>query len=132
MTESAAAYSDDLGIVIDGESIQQTTDGKQFWLNITAQLPDEGDHELNCMWFRSMFLTCVSKANQTPVITNLLKGRILFAGDIKKVMGKTAMVRLSLRVNLVKEIGRELFKDSYYVQVSARHLLSNQVVVERV
>lgn len=132
MTDSATAYSENLGIVIDGDPIQQTADGKEFWLKITAQLPDEGDHELNSMWFRSMFLTCVSKANQTPVITNLIKGRILFADDIKKVMGKTAMVRLSLRVNLVKEMGRELFKDSYYVQVSARQLLSNQIVVERV
>lgn len=119
-----------LGIFIEGGSAQKVSSRGECWLNVIAQFPDEGDDELNVMWFRSLFLTCISKANQAASSTNLIKSRVIFPGDFKKITTDTLMVQLTLRINLAKELDRKLVKDGYFVHISARQFLSNTVLVE--
>jgi len=121
---------EELGIVIAGEPLQRVSKATECCLTVIAHLPDEDDHQLNSRWIRSLFLTCVSEANQTAGISNLLKGRVIFAGDIKKIPSSPPMFRLALRIKLSEELKRELVPDRYYVQVSARQFLSNLIIVE--
>lgn len=130
MSDSTKVDLQGQGIVITGESLQRVSKGTECYLNVIAQLPDEGDHQLNSKWIRSLFLTCISEVDQTAWTSNLLKGRVIFAGDIKKIPSNPPMFRLTLRIKLTNELNRELVPDRYYVQISARQFLSNLIVVE--
>ena len=132
MTTNSAELNEltGLGILIEGKSVQKFTSGSECWLNIVAQFPEGGDDELNAKWFRSLFLTCISQSTQGACGTNLIKSRVIFPGDFRKVAGDTAMVQLTLRINLAKELNRQLQKDRYFVHISARHFISNIVLVE--
>jgi hypothetical protein len=119
-----------VGILIAGEPVKKIISGNECWLNVTAQFSDEGDEELNDSWFRSLFLTCVSKKNQGVASINIIKSRVIFPGDIKKIVAEKPMVSLTLRLNLENELDRKLVEDSYYITISARQFLSNTVLVE--
>ena len=119
-----------LGIMIEDGPMIKTDSGTECQIKVIAQLPDEGEHELNVHWVRSLFLTCVSESDQTSAITNLIKGRLIFAGDIQKIPSDPPIIRFSMGLKVSKETGLKFFPGRYYVQVAARQFLSNQLVLE--
>jgi hypothetical protein len=119
-----------LGILILGEKIQKFSSGKKIGLKFIAQLPDENDDELNLRWVRSLFFSCTSKSNQIAMGGNLLKSKVIFPDDLEKVHGDSPMIRIVYSLDLEQELDLPLSNDSYYVQVSARHYVSNMVEVK--
>jgi len=118
------------GIVLGLSTKQRVKSANEYWLKIVAQFPDEGDDELNITWFRSLFITCISQSNQGAGGGNLLKSRIIFPSDIKKIAGDSAMIQLTLRIDLAEELQKQFLKDCYYIQISARQYLSNVLMIE--
>ena len=118
-----------LGILIEGASTQKFASGEEFWLKFIAQFPDD-DIELNIRWIRSLFVTCISKSDQIAMGSNLIKSSVIFPGDIKKVNSGSPMIQIAYSLNLAHEFNQPLSNDCYYVQISARHFLSNLIEVE--
>ena len=130
VTNSVPGDLKDFGIAIESDLQQPVKSANECRLKIVAQFPDEGVNEINIIWFRSLFITCISQSNQGVGGGNLLKSRIMFPSDIRKVTKDAAMVQLTLRINLGEELQRQFLKDCYYIQVSARQYLSNVVTIE--
>lgn len=130
MNEAKADGLAGLGIVIDKGPVKQTDNGIECQIRVIAQLPDEGEHALNVAWVRSLFLICISESAQTKAMTNLIRGRLLFEGDILKVSSEPPIIRFSMGLEISRELSLKLYPGRYYIQVSARQFLSNQIVLE--
>ena len=130
MNKAEAGGIGGLGIVIENGPMKQTENGIQCRIKVIAQLPDEGEHALNVAWVRSLFLICISEPAQTKAITDLIKGRLLFEGDIMKVSSEPPIIRFNMGLEISSELSLKLYPGRYYIQVSARQFLSNQIVLE--
>jgi hypothetical protein len=130
MNKAEAGGVGGLGIVIEKGPMKQTDSGIECRIKVIAQLPDEGEHALNAAWVRSLFLICISEPAQTKAITNLIKGRLLFEGDIVKVSSEPPIIRFSMGLEISRELSLKLYPGRYYIQVSARQFLSNQIILE--
>lgn len=130
MNSTEAGGIGGLGIVIENGPVKQTDSGIECRIKVIAQLPDEGNHASHVAWVRSLFLICISESTQTKAISNLIKGRLLFEGDILKVSSEPPIIRFNMGLEISRELSLKLFPGRYYIQVSARQFLSNQIILE--
>ena len=125
MTNKKSADNPKTGIVIFSEP-----SAGSHQLTVHLQFNDEGSDELNTAWIRSMSICCISAENQAVICRNFLRGRAILSGDLKRVYYKVPLIAARLKLDLSKDLGRELTSDRYFITVSARQYLSNTVVIE--
>ena len=92
-----------------------------------------------CAWFstddellssnqrmRGIFLHCTSEANEVVRMSNFLKDRMLFAGDVKQITTDEGDFHyLDVQLELGKELDAKILPGNYYLQASAFQYTSN-------